>query len=353
VWGVSTQGASTKGSDNATCAGGRETSWIGDAQFTREAILQANAEAADAHARKAHMITTILAVIFSILGAIVIGLGLWYWFRVRQPARTPQIIDAAPPYDPEKGMAPPMDSYPQAPSLMAHPSQMSMRSYNSHSPLVEAPEAGMNGPMDLDRATTIASTRSRATTVRRSQSFALSDTSSVLGDGTTRQRSNSTSPFPPGRQPSRKALEAAEERRIARDRVPPTPMLPSDGISPTAMAGPSAFRRNPTVASTHSNLSYAPSRQPSAASSSWNQQRVAGSATGVPDESEYDDPSEAGTIIIQHRDAGQPQVVVELPPAYMFDSPATPNAPVRSMPPPSGVLGSPVEASAGIGPRAM
>jgi hypothetical protein len=343
VWSAATEAVNTKGSTNATCAGGMETSWISDAQFQVQA---AAAAAAAAQNRKTRQITTALAVVFSLLGAIVIGLALWYWLRYRRTAKSSsQLPFPPPPFDTEKA-AMPRDAD------LNRPSHGSLRTVNSGAPLLDNQSpGGISGPLDLGRTASYAGDfpgRARMNTIRRPESFVLSDSASAPKEGgSPPQRANSTSPFPAGRRPSRKAIEAAEERRLARERVPPPPALSPDTASPSGYTGPSGFpapRRQLTVDSSFTSYSRTPSRHPSATS------RVPGSA--LPEESEFGaDGSEAGTIVFQHQDAGTTQVMVELPPAYApsFDGPQTRAPPSVPM----SAVASPVEGSAGAVPRAV
>lgn len=319
--------------------------WISPQQFNAEQAARQQFEAAQ---RKAHTITIALAVVFSLLGAIVIGLGVWYWFRYRRNSGSVQTPFAppAPPYDAEKAL-------PIGGNLETRPSQASFRSDNSRAPLFIDTASAISGPVDLGRSASQAPSdftgRMRANTMRRSQGSEATMDAAISGDAPLPMRSNSTSPFPAGRRPSRKAMEAAEERRLARERVGPAPPLPSaDAMSPAQSyiggAGPSGLpRRQPTMESVYSR-GPGPSRNPSTAGTF--RGGLPSGPGSVIAESEYD-ASDAGTIIIQHRDAGQPQVVVELPPAYAFDQGVGP----RQSVPASAI--SPIEGGAGAAPRAM
>jgi hypothetical protein len=344
VFSSTTNLVAVKGPLNPQCKG-TSSSWITPSQFAKEQDARQALEAAQ---RKAHTITVALAVVFSLLGAIVIGLGVWYWFRYRRNSGTVQtpFAPSAPPYDAEKAL-------PIGGNLETRPSQASFRSNNSRAPLVIDTASAISGPVDLGRSASQAPSdftgRMRANTVRRSQGSEATMDAAISGDAPLPMRSNSTSPFPAGRRPSRKAMEAAEERRLARERVGPAPPLPSaDAMSPAQSyiggAGPSGLpRRQPTMESVYSR-GPGPSRNPSAAGTF--RGGLPSGPGSVIAESEYD-ASDAGTIIIQHRDAGQPQVVVELPPAYAFDQGVGP----RQSVPASAI--SPIEGGAGAAPRAM
>jgi hypothetical protein len=310
VWGASTQLINTKGSKDVTCKSLVESSWIGDAQFQVEEA----ASAAAARARKHQQITIALAVVFSLLGAIILGLGAWYYFRYRRPAAQKfdrfDLPPPPPPYDPEKGSD---DSAP--PVTVDLQASQSVRTVASAAPSGDRSSA-ISGPMDLGRTVSHVDdfgSRARAASEQRLATYTIPDMSAASATNSSAPwRANSTSPFPQGRQPSRKALEAAEERRVARDRVPPAPLLSPGGFSP--YASPSSYvgssqrqlptpHHQPTIDSSYSQ---ALSRQPSAISA-----LQAGAPAVADDEYEVD-----GAIFIQHRDAGTNRIVVELPPAY-------------------------------------
>lgn len=293
MWAASTQAIETKGKADTSCIGGIESSWITDAQFQSQEIVLA---AAAAQAHKSMQVTIALAVVFSLLGATIIGLGFWYWFRYRRSASLSSSTSALPlppPYDPEKGI--PI-------SIEDSPGAVTANVRLSHD------GSAISGPMDLGRAASDAGDfgrRARVASEIRLATYSIPDmTSPSSGSASPPRRANSTSPFPPGRQPSRKALEAAEERRLARERVPPAPALTSDGANP--FAAESWPSQQPNLASTHSALS----RQPSNVSS-WQ------GGAAVEDDEYGADASDLGTIIIQHQDAGANRLVVELPPAYV------------------------------------
>jgi hypothetical protein len=310
VWGASTQAITTKGSPDTSCKGGVESSWIGDAQFETQAKALA---AAQAQAHKTQQTTIALAIVFSFLGATILGLGLWYYFRYHRPVvqKFDQFdLPPPPPYDPEKGSV--NSTQPDNVNLQA---SRSVRTTASATPSDDRSSA-ISGPMDLGRTVSHVDdfgSRARAASEQRRATYVIPDMSAASAvNSSPPRRANSTSPFPQGRQPSRKALEAAEERRIARDRVPPAPSLSPGGFSPyespSSYVGPSQRqlptpRRQPTIGSSYSQ---ALSRQPSAMSSF-----QAGEPAVPEDEYEVD-----GAIVIQHRDASTNRIVVELPPAY-------------------------------------
>jgi hypothetical protein len=299
VWASSTQAIKTKGKTDTSCIGGVESSWISEAAFQSQQIIL---DVAAAQQHKNLQVTITLAVIFSLLGAVIVGLGLWYWLRYRRPAKfvsSPMDLPLPPPpYDPERGMG----------------AQVGVSSSTITSDARLSPNgSAISGPIDLGRTASEAGDfgrRARAASELRSATYAIPDMTSTASDSASPpRRGNSTSLFPPGRQPSHKALRVAEERRLARERVPPAPALTLDGADP--FVNPSGYStqgpsRQLTIASAHSALS----RQPSNVSS-WQ-------GDAASEETEYGaDADGLGTIVIQHRDAGGNQLVVELPPAYV------------------------------------
>jgi hypothetical protein len=311
VWGASTQLVNTKGNPDTTCNGGAESSWIGDAQFKAQATVLA---AAQAQAHKTQQITIALVIVFSLLSATILGLGVWYYFRYRRPATQKferfDLPPPPPPYDPEKG-----SDDPAPPVTVDLQVSQSVRAVASAASSGDRSSA-ISGPMDLGRTVSHVDdfgSRARAASEQRLATYTIPDISAASASSPSApRRANSTSPFPQGRQPSRKALEAAEERRVARDRVPPAPPLSPGGFSP--YESPSSYvgssqRQLPTPhrqPTTDSSYSQALSRQPPTISAF-----QAGAPAVANNEYEVD-----GAIVIQHRDAGTNRIVVELPPAY-------------------------------------
>jgi hypothetical protein len=290
VWGYSTLAVHTQGSTDTTCTG-LVTSFENNATFAIEQAAEASAAAAAAQTAKTQQITTALGAVFGVLGAALLAFGAWYAWHRRRIARE-RMAERTPSIDPEKpwDAAPPATPFPldAAPQFLTRPSDTSLRTVGSGTPLVDNSSTN-----DLGRAATMpaAAARARVVPVRRTASFAIGADGAPL-PGTP--GSNSTSP-----RPSRKALEAAAERRAARDRSPPAPPLTADSTLPGRM------RRAPSAAT-------------SAASSG--RAGPSGWAEDVDEveEGEFDvEEGEGSTIVYQHRDAGTPQVVLELPPAYM------------------------------------